>query len=59
MRGNYTTKTIYVKEEDLPLYNEATKVGGSLSSTIAEALREYVGKHYVSKLREGRQEAGR
>ena len=36
-------KTIYVKDEDLQLFEEAEKLGGdSLSSVIAEALRRFV-----------------
>ena len=36
-------KTIYVREEDLPVFEEAEKLGGdSLSSIIAEALRRFV-----------------
>ena len=49
---NYTTKQIYVKAEDRHLYEEAAKLGESLSSVIAEALREYVGRRYVSELRD-------
>lgn len=36
-------KTIYVKDEDLQIFEEAEKLGGdSLSSIIAEALRRFV-----------------
>jgi len=36
-------KTIYVKEEDLPIYERAAKIAGdSLSGVIADALKEYV-----------------
>jgi len=36
-------KTIYVKDEDLQVFEEAEKLGGdSLSSIIAEALRRFV-----------------
>ena len=36
-------KTIYVREEDLPVFEEAERLGGdSLSSVIAEALRRFV-----------------
>ena len=36
-------KTIYVKDEDLQLFEEAEKLGGdSLSGVIAEALRRFV-----------------
>ncbi|WP_461369021.1 hypothetical protein [Candidatus Darwinibacter acetoxidans] len=36
-------KTIYVKDEDVSLFEEAEKLGGdSLSSVIAEALRRFV-----------------
>ena len=36
-------KTIYVREEDLPVFEEAEKLGGdSLSGIIAEALRRFV-----------------
>ena len=54
MRGDYTTKQVYVKAEDKQLFDEAAKLGDSLSSVIAAALREYVGKNYVSKLKERR-----
>ena len=36
-------KTIYVREEDLPVFEEAERLGGdSLSGIIAEALRRFV-----------------
>jgi len=36
-------KTIYVKDEDLQVFEEAEKLGGdSLSGIIAEALRRFV-----------------
>jgi EXLDI family protein len=36
-------KTIYVSDDDLPLYTRAQELsGGNLSSTIADALRRYV-----------------
>ncbi len=39
-------KTIYVSDTDLPLFEEAKNMAGeALSSVIARALREYVGKH--------------
>ena len=50
MRGDYTTKTIYIKAEDKQLYAEAAKLGDSLSSVIADALREHIGRHYVESL---------
>ena len=49
---DYTNKMIYVKAEDRELYEEAAKLGDSLSSVIAEALRDYVGKHYVNRLKD-------
>ena len=37
------TKTIYVSDEDLPIFESAQKVAGdSLSSTIAASLRAYL-----------------
>lgn len=39
-------KTIYVSEQDVPLFDEAKESAGeALSSVIARALREYVSKH--------------
>lgn len=39
-------KTIYVSENDITLFKEAKTIAGEgLSSVIARALREYVGKH--------------
>jgi EXLDI family protein len=39
-------KTIYVSEQDVPLFEEAKGIAGeALSSVIARALREYVSKH--------------
>ena len=36
-------KTIYVREEDLPVFEEAEKLGGdSLSAVIAEAVKRFV-----------------
>jgi hypothetical protein len=36
-------KTIYVKEEDLPIYERAAKIAGdSLSGVVSDALKEYV-----------------
>lgn len=36
-------KTIYVRDEDLPIFDRAVEIAGdSLSSVIAEALRRYV-----------------
>ena len=44
-------KTIYVSEDDLPLYRRAQEIaGGSLSSAITAALRRYI------NVEEGRQE---
>ena len=40
----YETKMIYVKKEDSELYEEASKMGDSLSSVVAAALREYMTK---------------
>jgi hypothetical protein len=42
------TKTIYVKEEDERLFDQAARLGG-ISSIIAAALREYLAKHSDSK----------
>ena len=44
MQRNYYQKTIYVKQEDLAVFEEAAKLGESLSSVIAESLREYAWK---------------
>lgn len=39
-------KTIYVSDEDLPLFDEAKTIAGeALSSVIARALKEYVGRN--------------
>ncbi|MBX5437568.1 MAG: EXLDI protein [Alicyclobacillaceae bacterium] len=35
-------KTIYVAEDDLPLFEQALELGDNLSATIAKALRMYV-----------------
>ena len=36
-------KTIYIREEDLPIFEEAEKLGGdSLSAVIAEAVKRFV-----------------
>lgn len=35
-------KTIYVRESDMPLWEEAEKLGGNVSGLIADALRRYV-----------------
>ncbi|GAA1573738.1 MULTISPECIES: EXLDI protein [Kribbella] len=35
-------KTIYVSDDDLPLYKRAQEIGGNLSSAISIALRKYV-----------------
>nr|BFE85439.1 hypothetical protein GCM10020093_080400 [Planobispora longispora] len=44
-------KTIYVSDEDLPLFNRAQELaGGKLSAAISMALRRYV------EMEEGRQE---
>lgn len=37
-------KTIYVRDEDLPIFERAAAISGSLSAAIAEALREWVEK---------------
>ena len=36
-------KTIYVSDDDLPLYKKAQELAGNLSSAISIALRKYVG----------------
>ena len=59
MKRSYHQRTIYVKPEDLAVFEEAAKMDDSLANIVAAALREYVGRNYVSKLREGRQEARR
>jgi EXLDI family protein len=41
-------KTIYVSDDDLPLYKKAQEIAGNLSSAISIALRKYV------ELEEGR-----
>jgi EXLDI family protein len=39
-------KTIYVSQNDLPVFEEAQQIAGeALSSVIARALREYVARH--------------
>ena len=43
-------KTIYVSDDDLPLYKRAQELAGNLSSAISIALRKYV------ELEEGRLE---
>jgi EXLDI family protein len=43
-------KTIYVSDDDLPLYKKAQELAGNLSSAISMALRKYV------ELEEGRLE---
>jgi EXLDI family protein len=43
-------KTIYVSDDDLPLYKRAQELAGNLSSAISTALRKYV------ELEEGRLE---
>jgi EXLDI family protein len=43
-------KTIYVSDDDLPLYKKAQEIAGNLSSAISIALRKYV------ELEEGRLE---
>ncbi|MEV5960752.1 EXLDI protein [Kribbella sp. NPDC051952] len=43
-------KTIYVSDDDLPLYKKAQELAGNLSSAISTALRKYV------ELEEGRLE---
>ncbi|NUR96504.1 MAG: EXLDI protein, partial [Kribbellaceae bacterium] len=35
-------KTIYVSDDDLPLYKRAQELAGNLSSAISIALRKYV-----------------
>ena len=44
MKTNWQVKQIYVKAEDVGIYEEAAQLGESLSSVIAEALREYLEK---------------
>ena len=37
------SRTIYIKEEDLPVFSQAQKMGSeSISAIIIEALRRYV-----------------
>ena len=40
----YYSKNIYVKPEDLELFEEAAQTGESLSAVVADALREYLRK---------------
>ena len=54
MKRSYHQRTIYVKPEDLAVFEEAAKMDDSLANIVAAALREYVGKNYVSKLKERR-----
>jgi len=61
-------KTIYIRKEDLPIFEEAEKLGGdSLSAVIAEAVKRFVSvkkaeaggmeEHNLTKMR--RKEADR
>lgn len=47
------TKTIYVKDEDEKLFDQAARMGG-ISSVIAAALREYIAKHGGSSEKDDR-----
>src|SRR5260370_17640696 len=39
-------KTVYIRDEDLPLWEEAAKLSdGSLASVLADALRAHVERH--------------
>lgn len=50
-------KTIYVSEQDEPLFEEAKSIAGeALSSVIARALREYVSRH--QQIAKGMKEIG-
>src|SRR3712207_5650116 len=41
------TKTLYVRDEDVPLWEQAEKLaGGSASALITEVLRNYVAQFY-------------
>ena len=43
METTVPNKTIYVSDDDLPLYEQAQQMaGGNLSAAIARALRQYV-----------------
>ena len=51
MQRNYYQKTIYVKQEDLAVFEEAANLGDSLANVVATALREYLAKQYVQGLK--------
>ena len=58
MQRSYHQKTIYVKPDDLARFEEASNLGESLSSIIAESLREYIGRHYIKTLTEKKEKGG-
>ncbi|MCO6559454.1 MAG: hypothetical protein J6575_08680, partial [Bifidobacterium sp.] len=37
-----STKNVYVSDQDLPLFEEATKYAGSLSTAVAAGLRMFL-----------------
>lgn len=39
------SRNVYVAEDDLSLFTEASEIAGGLSAAVAEALRDYVKKH--------------
>ena len=40
------TRNVYVSEDDLDLFAEATEIAGGLSAAVLEALRSYVDRHH-------------
>ena len=38
-------RNVYVAEDDVSLFTEASEIAGGLSAAVAEALRDYVKKH--------------
>ncbi|KXA65812.1 EXLDI protein [Cutibacterium avidum] len=39
------SRNVYVSEDDVSLFTEASEIAGGLSAAVAEALRDYVKKH--------------
>ena len=39
------SRNVYVAEDDVSLFTEASEIAGGLSAAVAEALRDYVKKH--------------
>lgn len=47
-KKNFTRKMLYVRDEDIALYEQAEKLG-SLSSVVADLLRDYLTRKNVGK----------